>query len=355
MKYLLLFSLSTVVLSCSYQVEKDNEVKLMSLNETKNANLTKYALKTAKQNFAPISGNKELELDHNKVKLGKALYFDKRLSKDGNISCNSCHNLETFGVDNLPTSPGDKQENGDRNSPTVFNAHEHIAQFWDGRAKTIEEQAGMPILNPVEMNIPSKKFLVDRLSQISVYQDLFAKAFPMSNQPITYENIQNSIGLFEKTLNTPSRFDAFLLGEEEALSNVEKQGLVLFVKTGCTSCHNGKLLGGNAYQKFGLLEDYTKYTQSTHIDEGRFNSTKNPADKNFFKVPSLRNISETHPYFHDGSVDELERAVWIMGKTQLGKDLAKDEVQSIVRFLEATKGTLPPGVATPPTEIAEHI
>lgn len=351
MKKIFFSGLISLIYSCSPTGDEHTETTSLKLTEASNVNLTEYALKAGNQHFAALSTNSNQNLNPAVVKLGKTLYFDKRLSKDGNISCNSCHNLATYGVDNLPTSPGDEQKNGDRNSPTVLNAHAHIAQFWDGRAATIEEQAGMPILNPVEMNIPNKEFLVERLSKIELYKELFSNA----NKAITYENIQNSIGAFEKTLNTPSRFDAFLLGDNEALSNTEKEGLAVFVKTGCTSCHNGALLGGNGYQKFGVVEDYSKYTKSAHVDEGRFKLSNKEADKNFFKVPSLRNITETYPYFHDGSVTELEDAVWIMGKTQLGVDLSKEEVNSIVQFLESTKGTLPAGTATPPTEIAEHI
>lgn len=269
-----------------------------------------------------------------KVNLGHALYFDSRLSLTGKNSCNSCHDLNKFGVDNLATSPGDAGKNGDRNSPTTLNAAVHTMQFWDGRAKDIEEQAGMPILNPVEMAIPSKDFLVKRLKGVPEYVELFAKAFPGEKDPLSYENIQNAIGAFERKLITPSRFDQYLGGDLTALNEQEKSGLKTFIETGCTTCHTGAALGGNMFQKFGLVSDYRPLTGSKGTDEGRKAVTKNEADKDIFKVPSLRNIEKTFPYFHDGSVKELDKAVEVMAKAQLGKDLKTEEVTDIVAFLK---------------------
>lgn len=309
----------------------------------------------AKKIFKPIgevAENPDNPITEQKVKLGKILYFDKRLSKDGNISCNSCHNLKTGGVDNLPTSPGDDGTLGDRNSPTVLNAAFHTSQFWDGRAKDVEEQAGMPITNPVEMAIPSKDFLVDRLSGIDMYKQLFAEAFPSASKPLTYDNIQNAIGAFERTLVTPSRFDEYLKGESQALTIAEKRGLKTFMDAGCITCHTGATLGGNMFQKFGLYKDYWDYTLSEHIDEGRFKETKKEADRFIFKVPSLRNIHVTAPYFHDGSVAALEEAVKIMGEVNLNKRLTEEEVSDIMTFLDALTGELPEGVAEEPKELA---
>lgn len=270
-----------------------------------------------------------------KVKLGHFLYFDSRLSKDGNNSCNSCHQLNNFGVDNLPTSPGDLGQNGNRNSPTVFNAALHTTQFWDGRATTIEEQAGMPVMNPVEMNIPSEKFLIDRLSSIEEYQTLFKAAFPEDENPITYKNMEKAIGAFERKLITPSRFDKYLAGDKKALTVEEKQGMVAFIKVGCTTCHSGALLGGNVFQKFGVYDDYWKHTNSKEIDKGRFDVTGEEVNLYFFKSPSLRNVEKTGPYFHDGSVADLTEAVKIMSKIQLDKELTDDEANKIVIFLKS--------------------
>ncbi|MDH3255010.1 MAG: cytochrome-c peroxidase, partial [Acidobacteriota bacterium] len=268
-----------------------------------------------------------------KVKLGKTLYFDTRLSKDGNVSCDSCHVLAEFGVDNLPTSPGDGGEFGPRNSPTVLNAALHLAQFWDGRAKDVEEQAGMPILNPIEMGIPSKEFLVERLSRIEGYRTLFSEAFPGEDPPLTYANVEKALGAFERTLLTPSRFDDYLDGDQSALAADEQEGLRKFMELGCSSCHNGYAIGGYSFRKFGLQGDYWEHTKSETIDEGRFAETGEDQDRFVFKVAALRNVAETGPYFHDGSVEDLGEAVRIMTRMQVGLDLTHAETASLVDFL----------------------
>lgn len=288
-----------------------------------------------------------------KVKLGKLLYFDTRLSKTGNNSCNSCHNLATYGVDNLPTSKGDAGKFGDRNSPTCLNAAFHVAQFWDGRAKDVEEQAGGPILNPVEMAIPSKDFLVKKLKGTKEYADLFKAAYPTDKDPLTYLNIQKSIGAFERTLVTPSPFDNYLKGNYAALSADQKEGLKTFMTVGCIQCHNGVVVGGSTFQKFGVYGDYRTFTHSTTNDEGRKKLTKLESDKDFFKVSSLRNVAKTFPYFHDGSVSDLKQAVLIMGKTQLNKDLAEAEVNGIVSFLNSLTGNLPDDAKNPPEILSQ--
>lgn len=296
------------------------------------------------QNFSPLpedADNPNNEVTPSKVALGHALYYDTRLSKEGNISCNSCHNLMQFGVDNLATSPGDAGENGDRNSPTVLNAAYHLSQFWDGRAADLEEQAGMPVLNPVEMAIPSESFLISRLKQVAEYGPMFKKAFPDDADPITYENLRKAIGAFERKLVTPSRFDEYLKGDKSALNVKEKKGLLTFINVGCIQCHNGALLGGNSLQKFGVYDDYWKYTKSKHIDKGRFAVTNDSLDLYMFKVPALRNIAKTGPYFHDGSVADLKEAVKIMAKVQLNKDIADDELDNLVAFLESLTGEVP--------------
>ena len=276
-----------------------------------------------------------------KVLLGKTLYFDNRLSKNNTQSCNTCHNLDTYGVDNLPTSPGDNGIPGTRNSPTVLNAALHTTQFWDGRDKTIEDQAGGPILNPAEMAIPNKEYLIKRLSKIDEYKTLFAQAFPDETKPITYTNIQNAIGVFERELITPSRFDDYMAGNSSALTENEKEGLESFINTGCITCHIGNVLGGNMFQKFGLYGNYWDYTKSEPIDNGRFDVTKKESDKYVFKVPSLRNIDKTQPYFHDGSISDLNEAVVIMAKAELDKDLSEEEAGKIVAFMGTLTGEVP--------------
>jgi cytochrome c peroxidase len=286
------------------------------------------------------AATKEYQLTPEKIALGKKLYFDKRLSKDNTISCNSCHNLENgTGVDNLPFSPGnDKGTFGGRNSPTTLNAALHMAQFWDGRAKDVEEQAGGPILNPVEMAMPSKEAVIERLAKIEDYTPLFSAAFPDDGEALTYRNIELAIGAFERTLITPSKFDAFSAGDAGVLSAEEQQGLETFISVGCISCHMGNTFGGKMYQKFGVYGDYWELTKSKKIDEGRFEVTQNEADKYIFKVPSLRNVDKTSPYFHDGSVEGLDEAVVIMAKSQLNKDLTKEETKNMVAFLKTLSG-----------------
>lgn len=300
-----------------------------------------------------VAENQENPLTADKIFLGKVLYHDARLSKTGKNSCASCHNLKTYGVDNLPTSPGDAGANGTRNSPTVLNAAFHAMQFWDGRAKDVEEQAGGPILNPVEMNIPSKEFLVNRLKGIKEYQALFAKAFPDDKTPLTYDNVQKAIGAFERTLVTPSAFDEFLNGKIDALSDRQKSGLREFMNVGCQTCHSGIALGGTMLQKFGVFHDYWTLTNSKNIDKGRFDETKEPSDEYVFVTQSLRNITETHPYFHDGSVQDLKDAVKIMAKAQLNKDLTDEQVEDITEFLKSLTGKVPDNVTDVPEWVVQ--
>jgi cytochrome c peroxidase len=345
-----IIALSALLFACS-----DNKKESAENLEAKEHERYDATLATKMSFFKKLPAkaeNAENPLSAEKIKLGHVLYYDTRLSKDGNISCNSCHNLSTFGVDRLPTSPGDKGENGDRNSPTVLNAALHTTQFWDSRAKDVEQQAGMPIMNPVEMAIPSEKFLEDRLKGIGIYQELFKTAYPEQTNPITYKNLQNAIAAFERTLLTPSRFDKYLEGETTALTLEEKKGMLSFVTVGCTQCHSGDLLGGRMNQKFGVHDDYWKYTKSTKIDEGLYAITKNETDKYVFKVPSLRNIAETYPYFHDGSVADLKESVIIMAKVQLNNQLTEKEADNIVAFLKTLTGEVPAVAKTIPSELA---
>jgi cytochrome c peroxidase len=282
--------------------------------------------------FAPlpeVAASAENPITPQKVALGRRLYLDTRLSKDETISCNSCHNLKTFGVDNEPTSPGHKGQRGGRNSPSSFNAALHATQFWDGRAATVEKQALGPILNPGEMAMPSEAAVIERLKKDKTYPAEFAAAFPAEKDPLTYANVGNAIGAFERTLITPSRLDDFLKGDDKALTSEEKKGAQLFVQTGCTACHNGAGVGGMMFQKLGLVKPYPT------TDMGRFEVTKNDADKMMFKVPSLRNVAKTGPYFHDGSVKTLEEAVSKMAEYQLGRQLTPEQVNEIVIFLNA--------------------
>ena len=276
----------------------------------------------------PGSENDTKEL----VALGKKLYFEKRLSVNDQQSCNSCHDLENnaFGVDNLPTSPGARKKNGDRNSPTSLNAGFHSVQFWDGRSPDLKDQAKAPILNPIEMGMPSEKAVLDKVGKIAEYPDMFKKAYPKQDDPLTYDNLANAIAAFEKTLITQDRFDDFQNGDADALTKEEQQGLRVFMDIGCITCHSGNLIGGRMFEKMGLVNPY-----ANKKDLGRFSVTKNPADKYVFKVPSLRNVAKTAPYFHDGAVQSLNGSVRQMAWLQLGKKLDTQTIDLIVSFLGA--------------------
>lgn len=311
--------------------------------------------KEANTYFAAIpmqSVTDQYEMTDEKIKLGKMLYFDKRLSKNNTISCNSCHQLDNYGVDNEKTSLGDGGERGGRNSPTTLNAAFHFSQFWDGRAKDVEEQAGMPIMNPIEHGIPSEGFLVSKLKGIKMYQDMFKEAFPDETDPLTYKNLTYAIGAFERTLLSEAPFDKYLKGQKDALTAQQKKGLKTFIETGCITCHSGNMIGGSMFNKFGVHEEYWTLTGSEPVDEGRFEVTGEESDKYMFKVPSLRNIEKTHPYFHDGSVAELSKAVKIMAQLQNDKELTDQEVEDIVAFLKSLTGDISVTQKTPPSEVA---
>lgn len=276
------------------------------------------------------------ECSEAKTDLGRMLYYDKRFSKNQDISCNSCHMLDKYGTDNAAFSSGHKGQKGGRSAPTVYNAALHIAQFWDGRAPTVEEQAKGPVLNPIEMAMPDKDHVIKVIKSIPGYADAFKKAFPGEADPITYDNFGKAVGAFERKLLTPARWDTFLKGDKDALTAVEKKGFEAFVSAGCVTCHNGAAVGGHMYQKLGLAKAWPGLK-----DNGRFEATKLEQDKHFFKVPSLRNITETGPYLHDGSVTKLPDMVKKMAEHQLGKTITNEECASIVAFLKALKGDLP--------------
>lgn len=278
------------------------------------------------------------------VALGRLLYFDPRLSKNQDISCNTCHPLDKFGVDHERTSTGHRKQKGGRNAPTVLNAAGHFVQFWDGRAADVEAQAKGPILNPIEMAMPDPARVLTTLTSIPGYAPLFAAAFPSDANPISYDNVAKAIGAFERKLATPSRWDAYLKGDDKALSDAEQAGLQAFIDTGCATCHQGALVGGGMYQKAGLVKPWPNLK-----DDGRFAVTKVEADRMVFKVPSLRNIAQTAPYFHDGSVATLPEAVALMARHQLGKELEDGKVQAIATFLAALTGELPKALIAPPT------
>ena len=338
-KILFIVLVLSVITSCN-QKTKETEKNIID-SESKYTELQTKA-KGIFGELPIVAENKNNPITDEKVALGKSLYFDTILSKNRTQSCNSCHNLNTYGVDNLPTSPGDAEGTfGSRNSPSTLNAALHIAQFWDGREPDVEAQAGGPVLNPVEMGMPSEKVVVERLSKDKNYPNMFAKAFPEDQNPVTYDNMKRAIGAFERKLITPSKFDTYLAGNDDAFNDRERKGLQLFIDNGCIACHGGNILGGKLYQKFGAFGNYWDLTKSKKVDDGKFEVTKKETDKYVFKTPSLRNINETYPYFHDGSVQELDDAVKIMAKAQLNKDLTDDETDAIVAYLKTLTGEVP--------------
>jgi cytochrome c peroxidase len=278
-----------------------------------------------------------------KTDLGRMLYFEPRLSKAQTTSCNTCHVLDHYGVDNLATSVGHRGQHGSRNSPTVYNAAGFFAQFWDGRAETVEEQATGPILNPVEMALASPEQGVKVLSSIPEYREAFNKAFPGEAEPLTFDNAARAIAAFERRLTTPSRWDDYLRGNQHALTVPELEGLKVFTNIGCMVCHTGEFVGGAMYQKVGIVEQWPD-----QHDQGRFAVTKQDTDRMMFKVPTLRNIAKTAPYFHDGSVPTLDAAVRRMGRYQLGLTLSDREVAAIITWLGALTGEIPAEYIKPP-------
>jgi cytochrome c peroxidase len=293
-----------------------------------------------------------------KIELGKKLYFDKRLSKDGSVSCNSCHDVAGSGESNTPASAGVGGKLGGRSSPTVWNSAFMSVLFWDGRAASLEEQAKGPMINPVEMAMDNHKLVEDRLKQIPGYVAEFKKAFGGSD-PVTIDNAVKAIATYERTLLTPdSPVDRFIRGDKKALSASAKHGMELVQSIGCVACHSGPNFGGNGtpgqgvYFKFPLFPG-TEYEKKYHFsdDFGRYNVTKNEGDKNLWRVATWRNVALTAPYFHNGSVATLEEAVKVMGKTQLNRDISDADAKDIVAFLEGLTGKFPKTVLPelPPT------
>jgi cytochrome c peroxidase len=284
--------------------------------------------------YAPIALPKAVDLG--KVELGKKLYFDPRLSKSGFISCNSCHNLSMGGTDNLKSSIGDKWQQGPINAPTVLNSSMNVAQFWDGRAADLKAQAGGPIANPGEMAF-THTLAIDVLESIPAYVREFKLVF--CKEKINIDQVTDAIAEFEKTLVTPnSRFDQYLLGHKEAMTKDELAGYKLFNESGCVACHNGPGLGGNSFQQMGIAAPYKGNKQGI---EGRSAITGKEIDRFNFKVPALRNVELTYPYFHDGAVDTLAEAVDVMGRLQLGKKFTKTENEQVVAFLKTLTGEQP--------------
>jgi cytochrome c peroxidase len=283
----------------------------------------------------PLSPIREpTSLDAQKVALGKLLFHDTRLSRDGSISCASCHDLAMGGVDRRARSLGAYGQEGEINTPTVYNSVFNFRQFWDGRADTLEEQAAGPLLNPIEMANTWERVL----STLRADARMMSSFRAIYQSDPTPETVQDAIAEFERSLVTPSRMDRWLLGDTSALTDEELEGYRLFRRHGCVACHQGENAGGNLFQRFGVMQDYFAGKKPTQADLGRYNVTGREEDKYVFKVPGLRNVALTPPYFHDASTNSLEEAVALMGRFQLGVDLSQEDVSAIVLFLHTLTG-----------------
>jgi cytochrome c peroxidase len=276
------------------------------------------------------------------IALGRMLWYEPRLSRSREISCNTCHALSDYGVDHRSTPQGDKGQRLRRNAPTVYNAAQHLAQFWDGRARDLEEQVKGPLLDSHEMGATPAS-VESFLRATPEYRDRFRDAFPDQPQPVTVNNTARAIAAFERGLVTSSRWDEYLASNVHALSAQETEGLRVFLDVGCMTCHTGPQVGASMFQVTGFVEPW-----SNQRDLGRFEITGAPADRMVFKVPTLKNVTRTGPYFHDGSCADLPSAVRAMGRHQLGIELGEGEIASIVSFLGALSGDLPLAYIAPP-------
>jgi cytochrome c peroxidase len=317
----------------------------------------KELLERARALFKPLpadAGTQTHPVTPERVALGRALFFETRVSTDGKQSCAACHQPSFYGTDALPRSVGNQGKLIPRNAPTVFNTALQFVQHYGGNRADVEEQAVKALVSPLAYGNADFAAAEARLRALPGYRAMFEKAFPGEAEPVTAQNWGRAIGAYERVLLTPAAFDRYLGGDTTALSAQAKQGLDKFMSYGCAGCHSGVTVGGQMYQKFGLTQDYWTMTGSAEIDlfkgrdKGRFQDTQNEADAFIFKVQQLRNVAVTPPYFHDGSVANLNDAVRIMGKLQLGRDLSQADISDIVAFLESLTGEVPAQFASVP-------
>ncbi|HET7342839.1 MAG TPA: cytochrome c peroxidase [Methylomirabilota bacterium] len=311
----------------------------------------------ARRVFAPLPAQMttpDNPLTPEKVALGRRLFFEWRASVDGTVSCSRCHQPGLYSTDALPKAIGAQHRVNPRNAPVIFNAALQFAEHWRGDRKSVEDQATQALTGPASFGNPTPEAAMARLKAIPGYRELFARAFPGEADPITAENWGKAIGAYERTLVTPAPFDAYLGGDDNALNAEAKAGLHDFMQLGCAGCHNGAGVGGTMFRKFGMVEDYWKATGSREPDKGRFDVTHSDADLYVFKVPILRNVARTPPYFHDGSVATLPEAVRVMARVQLGRTLTEAQTTQLVAFLDSLTGKVPESFATavplPPAE-----
>lgn len=305
----------------------------------------------AKTIFGPLPASMpspDNPLTPEKVRLGNLLFFEPRISVDRTVSCAKCHPPGLYAADGLRKAVGNHCKENPRNAPTILNAADQISQHWIGNRTSVEDQARQAVTGPPAFGMPDNASVEKVLKGMKEYVALFKAAFPDEKDPVTVTNFAKAVGAFERTLMSPAPFDDFMQGNAAALTDRQKRGLRAFMDSGCMTCHIGPYLGGRMYQKFGVFEPYQKYTKSPQVDEGRFAVTKSEADRYLFKVPVLRNVGMTPPYFHDGSVDSLSDAVVIMTKVQLGRDLATDAADDIVAFLHSLTGKLPESLLRTP-------
>lgn len=295
----------------------------------------------------PLPDIESLNLNQDKVDLGNRLYHDTRLSGNGKLNCASCHVLAIGGDDNMPVSIGIDAQKGEINAPTTLNSGFNFKQFWDGRAKHLREQAEGPVENPIEMGAKWEDVLVS-LNNVKGYQPMFDAIYP--GQGITKFTVTDAIAEFERSLLTPSPFDAYLKGDDNAITANQKKGYALFQSYGCVACHQGINFGSNMMQKFGALQAYFTESNEREVDRGLFNQTQNEVHRNVFKVPTLRNVEHTGPYFHDASATTLDQAINIMGLNQLGRQIPEKDRLYIKEFLTSLSGTLNVQPLTPPAE-----
>ena len=314
-------------------------------------------MERAKTIFGPLPSSMpspDNPITNEKVKLGRTLFWEPRVSVDRTVSCVKCHPIGIYAADGLKKAVGNVCKENPRNSPTILNAAAQISEHWIGNRTSVEDQAKQALVGPPSFGMPNYESVEKVLKGMKGYVAMFKEAFPNDKDPVTADNFAKAIGAFERTLMTPAPFDDFMKGNAAALTDEQKRGLKTFLDTGCMTCHFSPYVGGQMYQKFGMFEPYEKYTKSEKVDEGRFAVTKNPADKFFFKVPILRNVAQTPPYFHDGSVARLNDVVMIMAKIQLAKDPTVEQVGDIVEFLGSLTGKIPESLLTVPVLPAEE-
>lgn len=293
---------------------------------------------SARERLGSLADLPDPEVDPKWASLGRRLFFEERVSADGKVGCVTCHNGEHAGADGLPRSKGVYGRDNPRNAPTVWNAAPQYAQHWHADRESVEDQAARALLGKGSFGLESNEQAVEKLRALPGMSEAFAEAFPDAQPALSVENWGKAIGAYERTLRAPSPYDAFVEGDAAALDAQAQRGLGAFLELGCAGCHTGPLLGGALARKFGMFADYWTLTGSEPIDNGRYDATEDEADRYVFKVPSLRNVAGTAPYFHDGSVAELDEAVSVMARAQLGETLQENAVEDLVAFLQTLSG-----------------